>query len=307
MKNKTLLLIFLILLSVFLISQYAFERKTRSFKTALIQVDTAAITSIRLYPKSDNQKEILLKKENDFWVATQDNVTTEANAGAINALLRNLALIKTKRVAAKKAEKWSEYEMEEGKGSRVKVYKGDKLLEDFTVGRFNFNQQTRSGTSYVRLEEGDEVYAIDGFLSMTIGQGFESYRNKDFLNINKEQINKIAFSSNGIATSFLKEGDYWMKDGIKMDSTLMSDYLSDIQSIVGTTFVDDFEETQNRQLLFNTLSLEGTGITTPIIIKAFRDTTRAEPYILQSSQNQNSYFASGEDGLYGRLFNKFAL
>ncbi len=71
MKNKTLLLIFLSLLVVFLATQFAFEKKTRTFKTELIQLDTAAITSILLYPKADNQEEALLKKESNFWVVSK--------------------------------------------------------------------------------------------------------------------------------------------------------------------------------------------------------------------------------------------
>ena len=159
MKNKTLLLIFLTLLVVFLTTQFAFEKKTRTFKTELIQLDTSKITSIYLYPKSDSQEELLLQKENDFWVVSKDNITTKANMGAVSSILRNLALIKTKRVAAKKPEKWSDYEVEENSGSRIKAFAGDQLLEDFIVGRFNFNQQTRQGISYVRLMNGDEVYA----------------------------------------------------------------------------------------------------------------------------------------------------
>ena len=105
MKNKTLLLIFLGLLAIFLATQFAFEKKTRTFKTELIQLDTARITSILLYPKGDNQEETLLKKESNFWVVSKGNITTKANQGAVQSILRNLALIKTKRVASKSVEK----------------------------------------------------------------------------------------------------------------------------------------------------------------------------------------------------------
>lgn len=302
MKNKTLLLIFLTLLVVFLASQFAFEKKKRTFKTALIQLDTSAITSILLYPKSDNQEEILLKKEQGFWAISKGNVTNKANQGAVTAILRNLLLIKTKRVASKSRDKWADYEVEETSGSRVKAYAGEKLLEDFIVGRFNFNQQTRQGVSYVRLAGEDEVYAVDGFLSMTMGQGFKAYRNKDILKVNQNDLTQISINTLGIPTILQKNGEGWTQDGNPVDSTTLFNYLTGLKHIIGTTFADDFEDLQSNDLLYKTLALEGNNLSAPILIKAFKDTTRTNPYVIQSSLNSNNYFESGEDGIFEQLF-----
>ena len=124
MNNKILLLIFVGLLVVWGLSQMNSGKRDRSFKTDLIQIDTASVTTINLYPKTDEQKEITLSKENGTWIATQGMVTTKANQSAVQSLLGNLNLIKTKRVAAKKQEKWKDYEVEATSGSRVKVYAG---------------------------------------------------------------------------------------------------------------------------------------------------------------------------------------
>jgi hypothetical protein len=302
MKNKTLLLIFLALLGIFLISQYAFEKKTRSFKTELIQLDTASITSILLYPKSDNQEEIILNREGNNWVATKGNVITKANVGAVQSILRNLSLIKTKRVAAKNPEKWTDYEVEEGNGSRIKAYAGEKLLEDFIVGRFSFNQQARTAISYVRLAKGNEVYAVDGFLSMTLGQGFDSYRNKELLRLSKDQLTQISINTLGNTVIHQKLGNQWSANGTPIDSTKMANYLNAIQNLSGNNFADDFDSNQQADLLYKTLSFEGNNIAEPILIKAFRDTTRTPAYFIQSSQNKDGLFASDENGIYKKLF-----
>lgn len=302
MKNKTLLLIFLTLLVGFLASQFAFEKKKRTFKTELIQLDTAAITSILLYPKSDNQEEILLKKEEEFWVISKGNVTNKANQGAVTSILRNLSLIKTKRVASKSQDKWADYQVDETSGSRVKAYAGDKLLEDFIVGRFNFNQQTRQGVSYVRLEGEDEVYAVDGFLSMTMSQGFEAYRNKEVLKVNKASLTQISINTLGTTTMLQKSGAGWTQDGNPVDSTTLFNYIDGLQQITGAIFADDFEDHQSDELLYKTLRLEGNNISTPVVIKAYKDTTRSTPYIIQSSLNPNNYFESEENGIFEQLF-----
>lgn len=302
MENKKLLYIFLGLLAIYSITQFGFQKKTRSFNPNLIQLDTASVTSITILPKSDNQEEMVLVKENGTWMAKKGSVQTKANKGAVESILRNLALIKTKRVATKNTEKWSDYEVAIGEGSQLKVYNGESELANFVVGRFNFNQQTRSGISYVRLNSGDEVYAVDGFLSMTMGQGFDSYRNKELLKINKDQLTKIAINTQGTTAIYQKLGTTWSKDGVPVDSTQMATYLTGLQNINGTSFADDFNAAASNDLLFKTLSLEGDNIPAPIIVKIFKDDTRSEPYVIQSSQNLDGYFSSGEDGVFKTLF-----
>lgn len=302
MQNKKLLYIFLGLLAIYGITQFGFQKKTKSFKSELIQLDTAAVTSITILPKSDSQEEMVLVKENGEWMAKKGSIQTKANRDAVMSILRNLSLIKTKRVATKNPEKWSDYEVAVGEGSQLKVYQGDQELANFIVGRFNFNQQTRQGISYVRLADSDEVYAVDGFLSMTMGQGFDSYRNKELLKIDKNQLTQISINREGMTEIYQKNGNDWTVDGVSVDSTKMANFLTGLQSVNGNTFADDFEVTASNSLLFNTLSLEGNNISTPIIIRAFRDTSRTLPYVIHSSMNPEGYFESGADGVFEQLF-----
>ena len=287
------------------LSQMNAGKRSRSFKTDLIQIDTASVTTINLYPKSDEQKEITLSKENGIWVAMQGTVTTKANQSAVHSLLSNLQLIKTKRVAAKKPDKWKDYEVEETNGSRVKVYAGSQLLEDFIVGRFSFNQQTRSGLSFVRLTNADEVYAVDGFLSMTMSQGFNSYRIKDFLKLNKDNITGISLTNNdGSITTFNSLNGQWAKDGVAVDSTSMTTYLTGIQSAFGGDFVDGLEERTLSSQLFKQLLITGNNMVEPISVNCYRDITKEQPYLMRSSQNKDAVFSSGEDGLFEKVFSK---
>jgi len=253
MKNKTLLLIFLLFLIGFLASQFIFEQKKRIFKTALIQLDTTAITTILLYPKSDHQKEILLKKEQEFWV----------------------------------------------------IYAGAQLLEEFIVGRYKGNQQTKAGISYLRLAGEEEVYAVNGLLSRIMGQGFEAYRNKIILNTHPRDLTQITINtldSLETTTILQKNGAVWTQDNGPIDSTTLVNYLYGLQQINGNTFADDFEDLQSNDKLFKTLTLAGNNLTAPILIKAFKDSTRIPPFVIQSSLNPDNYFESEEYGIVEQLF-----
>ena len=303
MKNKTLLIIFLGLFAVWGLLEMFNKQQKSSFKAELIAIDTAQVTTINVYPKSDEFQELTLQKENGQWIATQGTVTTPANIGAVNSLLGNLNFIKTKRVAAKRQEKWADYEVEETSGSRIKVYAGTELLEDFIVGRFSFNQQTRQGVSFVRITKEDEVYAVDGFLSMTMGQGFDAYRNKNFLAVNQADVTQITVQNNdGTSQAYANLNGQWSKDGTAIDSTIMATYLTTIQNLSGSTFVDDVDETQVNSMLYKTMTIAANNLRAPITIKCYRDPARELPYLFQSSQNEGAYFGSAEDGLFEKLF-----
>lgn len=303
MNNKTLLIVFIALLAVWGISQMNTGKQNRSFKTDLIQIDTASVTTINLYPKSDGQQEITLSRENGMWAATQGMVTTKANQNAVNSLLGNLNLIKTKRVAAKKPEKWKDYEVEESTGSRIKVYAGSQLLEDFIVGRFSFNQETRTGLSFVRLTKAEEVYAVDGFLSMTMSQGFNAYRIKDFLKLNPSDITGLSLTNNdGSTVNFTALNGQWTKGEIPIDSTAMANYLSGIKNAYGSDFVDGLDETTLSGQLYKNLVITGNNMVEPIAINCYRDINRTQPFLLRSSQNKDAIFSSGEDGLFEKIF-----
>lgn len=303
MNNKTLFLIFAVLLAIYGISNLMSNKTDRSFKTDLISIDTSQVTSLTIFPKSDDHQEILLQKNNGQWVATQGNVTTVANGLAVNTLLNNIQLIKTKRVAAKKEERWKDYEVDEANGTRIKVFAGSTLLEDFIVGRFSFDQQTRQGLSFIRISEEAEVYAVDGFMSMTLGQGFDAYRNKNLLKVNKEAVASIQLTKqDGSSQNFTHANSQWTKDNIAIDSTAMAGYLNGLQNVMGSDFADDVDETSINSLLYGVINIFKTNDPTPITLTCYQDLPKEKAYIFKSSQNTDAYFRSDESGLFKKLF-----
>jgi len=304
MNNKTLFILFLVLLGLWGLSQMNSDKRNRSFKTDLISIDTAQVTAINLYPKSDNQQEITLQKQDGRWFATQGSVTTKAKADAVKAVLDNIRLIKTKRVTAKKQEKWKAYEVTKSSGSRVKVYAGSELLEDFIVGRFSFDQQTKQGLSFVRLTNENEVYAVDGFLSKTLRQGFEAFRNKEFLSLTAKDITQITLrNADNTTQTFSLTNGQWLKEGLVIDSATMATYLNGIQNLLGTSFADNLDETQLSQYFHTKISILANTISEPIDLTCYRDVPNSKQvYVLQSSQNKGTYFSSDGTDFFEQLF-----
>ena len=304
MNNKTLLILFLLLLGIYGLTKVFSGKKEKSFKTELIQVDTSKVSQIVIKPKAPEQGEITLKKEATGWIASQGNINVKATQNAVNSLLGNLVLIKTKHIAANKEEKWPDYEVQEGQGTLVKVYQGEKLLEDFVVGRFSYNQQTQSGLSYLRLNGEKEVYAVDGFLTLTFGQQFNSYRNRGFLKMNPEmEITEFTYQRPDTSLNFVKANGQWVLNGlVPIDSTKMATYLSKLANLSGNDFADDFDELQAATLPSYSLSLKGNNILEPLSIHCYQDTSRAQPFVFRSNQNTEAYFSSDSTGLFKQVF-----
>lgn len=312
MNNKTLLIIFLALLGIYGLTQVFSGKKQRSFKTEVIQVDTSQVTSILLSPKAENGADILLKKEGDGWTATKDGKTSKAVGNVVDAMLGDMALIKTTRVAAKRPEKWKDFEVDDTTGTKVKVYKGDDLIEEFIVGRINFKQRPQaqpamggqpniSATTFVRRQGEDEVYAVEGFLAMTFNRDFAAFRNKELVKMQAGQT-ITAFDYEGEnPLGVSKTATDWVANGTPVDSTKVDNYLNTLRNISGTEFADDFNVANKNNFLHKKLTLKGDNMPA-IEVMAYYDASREKPFVLNSSHNPEAYFASDSTGVYQRVF-----
>lgn len=304
MNNRNLLIIFIVLLAIYGVSQLTSNKRQSSFDADLITLDTMQVNSVVIKPKG-SETEITLKREDDTWLVSNGQLSTEAVPSAVQSILGALTEIKAQRVVAKKSEKWADYEVDEGNGTRITVYRDEKVLEDFIVGRFSFNQQARSGTSYVRINGEDEVYAVDGFLTLTFSQGFDSYRNKTILKLDAgQEITALRFQYGDTTHSLQKAGDQWqIDDGEPADSAAVVSYLSTLRNLSGVTFADDFDELQANNYRHRSITVTANNTMEPLTINCYLDTTRTEkPFVIRSSQRPDAFFASDTTGVYDRVF-----
>lgn len=283
--------------------QFYFEKKPRTLQSTLIQLDTSQITSLRLYPSADQQAEYLLKKETDFWVVYKKEVTLKVEAQLATQFLKNLATIKTNKVAARDSADWAAFGIDRTQANRVKVFAGTHLLDEFFVHQLDKVDGANKNISFVRLTTGEEVYEVNGALSALFSRKFDAYRNTQLLSIQKNKIKNIKIATIPHQLTELSENNgFWTQDGLPVDSTTLANYLTGLQSVTSTNYIDDFDPFESKNLLFKTLTIEGTPLEKPIIIAVYLDSTRTYPYILQSNQNQGSFFASGEHGIFEQVF-----
>ncbi len=316
MNNKVLLIILVALLAIYGLSRLLSGNKETTFKAELIKVDTATVNSITIDPRGE-EASFTLRKESGRWIATRDALSVKASQNAVQSLLGNLALIKTKHIAAKSKDKWAEYQVADTSGTRIQVYdKGGNLLEDFIIGKFDFQQapppqqpmqfqqqQQPVITSFVRLSGENEIYAVDGMPVISMGQGFESYRNKDIIRMKREmEITSFEYRLEDTTIQFQKTPEGWATDGLQLDSMKVENYLNVLRNLPGSTFADDFDELSTGRYPQQQLTISGNNIEEPFLVTVYQDTTREKPFIIRSNYNPDAYFSSDSSGVYSKLF-----
>lgn len=314
-NTKTLLVIFAILGVIVLITRFFDEKKGgRTFKDELAHVDTSLVNTILLFPGSGKQKEIKLSRTGDIWTVQSENISSEADTAYVRNLLSTFALVKPQRLAATDKSKWKEYNVDDSLGTRVKILSGEKVLLDMVVGKFSYNQMSRSGISYLRLTDDEDVYAVDGFIPMAVNQPFNEWRNKSIIKGNKEDWTKLSFSYRDSSFVLRKENGKWglspesfvmqpaegASSAQEIDSSKVDQYLNELSYLSNSGFMDNYSPLATPGMW---LTIEGNNMAAPITIKAF-PADSANQYILNSSYNPNAWFSGTNGNLTGRIFKK---
>lgn len=290
MNNKTLGLIFFVLLGLLIAKKTILKPTSRSFKQELTSFDSAAVDKVTI--QIEGSPQTTLTKNGEQWEATNGVLTIPAKEGSVASLLSELSSIKTKQLVSRSAEKWTEYEVDEAKGKRIDLYAGGKKLVGLNIGRFNFNQQTRSGVSYARLSDEDDIYAIDGFLSMSAAKDFNSFRNNQLLSLDPSQLESISLESEGAVKTLSKAIDGgWLKNQATIDSTAVAKYIAGLNTLNGSKYNDRFSEAGATAL--KTLRVGDATVT------AYPNPTGG--FVMKSSQN-DAYFDTDSTGIFKKAF-----
>lgn len=302
MNNKTLGIVFGALLVIYLMTKFFGGPKDRSFDPNILQLDTATVTKIQIRP-SGGEPSFSLDRSGGSWSLQREGETYDLAMGSVGTLLSNIQLIKAERVVSKNVDRFSEYNVDDSTGTVIEIYSSGKKIKEMVAGRFSFNQATRNGISYVRLADDEAVYAVDGFLSMTLTQSFDNYRDKSILKLNKTDLTKVSFEDGISNREVRKEGNIWMRDQTVVDSTAMASYLSNISSVSGSAFLDDESKIGQK---IKEVTFEGNNMNGPVTITCYVAEGATQPFVLNSSMNADAYFLSDTMGVHDRLFGKLS-
>ncbi len=308
-NNSLLLVIFLVLAVIFVIAKYTTGRKAeRTLATDIVQIDTSQVSSILLYPRAEQGTQLEFRKNGTSWTVTRGEITAAADARSVTSTLGELLNLEAEQLVARSRESWAEYQVDDSLGTRVIVKEGKKTTLDLVVGRFSYQpapqnqydpygQNRVTGKTYVRLSDGKEVYAVEGFLAMSINQAFDRWRDQRVTQLNRTQVSRIIFDYPADSGFVAERNDAgWMVAGIMADSASMASYLNGISRKTLREFADGFQPGGDSDYR---VSFEGDNMS-PQQVRAYIQPDSS--IVVNSSINPDTWFLTTFDGLFGDLF-----
>jgi len=298
-STPALLIVLALLAGIVLFKKFYQEKKDEStFRAQFVKIDTAAVSSILIYPKAESGKEVKLFKKGSSWELQNDRIKTIADSNTVRSVLAMFTDLKAVSLAGLDKTSWDELQTGDTSGTRIKITTNDNQVYDMVVGKFAFNPGSRNGLSYIRHYGEEEVYAVDGFLSFGVNQGFDAWRNKVFMRGDQNDFTTFTFSYPGDSSFQLsKLNNEWLVNGEKADSLKTNQFLAMVSNMQAGGFADNYKPATTPVF---TLNILGNNLD-PVIIVAYQADT-VQKYILHSSLNPDAYFTDSPGSLAGRLF-----
>jgi len=285
-SNKTLGIVFVVLAVITaLVFLTDTGKKERTFRKELVAIDTAKVNEIIIYPKSQKGKDVKLIKETDGWKVVLDNGKKAPVAkNKVKGIFEQLLSVKPNRLVAREKEKWSAYEVD-STATRVVIMENGKKTLDLVIGRFNF-KQPRSMSTYVRLFNDNDVYEVDGFLSMSFNRSANDFRNNVVINDDYKKWKRLIFDYPADSSfQMTKVKNRWTAGVEILDSAKTEQYLRKIAHINNSKFDDGVNPEQLDKPAYK-LTIEGESGKN-ITVSAYVDSSKS---LVTSSQNPGTFF-----------------
>jgi hypothetical protein len=309
--SGTLIIIMIVLMGIYLIVQYT-GSKNRTFRDKILSFDAASVTQILIKDPKSSQEPVDLRFEGGKWIVKAGGQDYNADTNVVKNILKQLSDMPTKRYAGKGKDAWVKYELTDTSASMVTVKASEKTVAEILIGKFTYNipkdqqqqqqmqsrQQRGEMTSYVRLADEKDVYAVDGYLKMTFSSKADSYRYRNLVSVNPADITRITINEPGIKKILENQDGKWLLDGIPADSTKAVKFRSALGRLTGSKFID---QAGGQSYPAYSLMIEGNNFT-PVELQAYPVADTNVAYVISSSANPGSYFNGKEGGLFKKIW-----
>lgn len=309
-KSWMLMIVLAVLMIIYLVVRYAGSGE-RTFREKVLSFDAATITEILIKdPKSKEGGPLDLKLNGDRWMVSNGGKEYSADSNVVKNILKQLSDLPTKRYAGKGPDAWKKYELTDSSATLVTLKASKQTAAEIYIGKFAYNQpkdqqmqaqgrqQQGDMTTYVRLADEKDVYAVDGFLKMGLGSNINTYRIRALAGVNQADITRITSEAPGNRKVLEKVDGNWLFNGTPTDSIMALKFRSTLARINGSKFVDQDIPPSNPEY---TVKIEGNNFT-PIQIDAYLVADTNVAYIITSSVNPGSYFNGKEGGLFKKIW-----
>jgi hypothetical protein len=263
-NNRILILVLVVLVGIFIASRlFRSPGLESTIRKDLVTLDSASITEIRISPANQQDQLISLVKRGKIWTIEQTSKKYNADIYSIKEMLQNLCSIRPERMVSRNKEKWDTFQVGES-GTHVSMYDDGDLKVSITVGKSGFNQSNNSqyggnGYTYVRLTDEDEVYSVTGFLAAAVNKSVTELRDKSFIKVPKDLVQRISFKYPSDSSYVLQKQDtVWQIQGVSADRSKVENFLSLLANKRLTKFADEFNAPLQADAVIDIVGSGGT-------------------------------------------------
>ena len=202
--------------------------------------DTLAVTK--------DGKTTVIKKEGDKYEVTQP-VKYPADENVAKQAFEAIEKLEFGNLVTEQKAKHAEFEVDDAKGVKVAIKKGDQSVGELIVGK------TTGANTLVRVAGKDQVWQALGSIRYNFDRDTANWRDKTIVKFTQADAEKIEIKSPAGDISLKKgSGDQWVVDQStlkidKLDTAVAPAILSTLTSFVANEFADDAkpEQTGPRQ------------------------------------------------------------
>jgi hypothetical protein len=284
-------------------------KETATFRSHIVDFDTSAVIKIILNNRISDGNTIEFTRSGDKWLVQQGKIKSATEAGAVQNIFSDVLNIRPQSLAANNQASWKEFNLTDSLATRIRFLtsKG-KILADIMIGKLDFKQPDKpnggfSGnnikmTSYVRLSNRKEVYAVDGLIPFSFNIKFEDWRDKSFLHSNKNEIASLSYIYPADSSyNLIKKDSIWYSGSLKADSLTVDNYLSSLALVHGQEFKDDFTPISNPAYQMLVQGINSLNLS----IECYEGNS-PDGHIFNSSLNPKVYFIDRKGILFKQLF-----
>ncbi len=319
MKNKHLVLLFIITLLVGLAVRRAPWRDAVFFQANLLKLDTAELQQIQI--TLPEHPPLFLLRGDAGWAAEQSDRSVTVPPDAIQQMLEALADLRSIRIA--KTERADTLGFTPNAAIHLALFQKNNQQESLTLGWESIEGSQPS--TYVQLPKHEGIYLVNNHLRNVFSKSLNDFRKLGIAQFSLPQVCGFSILRQNMDSLFYQKNDssgMWKR--ASFDQALPDDsvqiWLAKIARLKNLPFADLYDESHANGNFFAQISLVLKGQTEPLTLKIFRskqtnvpeemptrkpDRRPLAPFVLHSSQNHTNYFALSDTALLRQICQPF--
>ncbi len=267
--------------------RYATERGLAWKKTPLsktiVSIPPASVSAFTIRQGEDEETTFSLADTG--WLVVKNNVTLRLPLDSVQPFLSIF-----EKMDAINVNVLTDTEFEHLKTKQhteITLTQSNNTNHSFSVFYTQYDSLSNQILTFIKLPNENALQGIKGDLLPIFNKNFDDYRNKTLLNIAKDSILKLTFSSPMDTFSFIKRNDNWIPQNIqyRLFQTAFQEYLQNVSILRGAKFYDGDRDILTSPKIQNQLFVYLPSDT--IVLTNYK---LEKGYIFHSTQNNEAFF-----------------